>query len=208
MENLIELFAFLLFIILTGASAASKKAREKQKKYESEKTGESPIPPYKPRSKQPPQTTFGQEKPFWEQPQKQVPARKPLKRRQPQERHLEPEGEPFPRPAAQGPAWARMLREMLELEEPKPAPAPETPPPPKQPAKVFQKKEETPLSQTTKPAKLPRYKDFRKSAGARPLPSALNAIFERGRREPLRSAILLSEIIQPPRAKRRQIRSL
>ncbi|MGC9329825.1 MAG: hypothetical protein ACP5I1_19475, partial [Candidatus Hinthialibacter sp.] len=125
MENLIELFAFLLFIILTGASAASKKAREKQKQLKSEGAEKSSKPVYRPRSKQPPQTPFNQEKPFWNQPQKPVPARKPLKRKQPQERPQETEGEPFPRPSAQEPVWQKMLREMLELDEPKPAPVPE-----------------------------------------------------------------------------------
>lgn len=177
MENIFEVLLFLFFIVLTGLSAASKKAKEKRGDFES--APEETVFPTSTHPKAPPQ------------PSQQEPAK--------------------PAPVSTEPAWSRMLRDMLELEQPEPEPVFEPPVQQKDRTKklIRKNKQQNPSNKIpeTKPAGRPILQALPPlPTGSRPIPNPLTEILSRAKEEPMRTAIILSEIIQPPRAKRKAIR--
>ncbi len=201
MEDVIQILAFLVFIIVSGIISTSKKMREQQK--------DKPIDSLPPVAAPIPKT-LNSETPVWQKQDRQLSKRSatpPNPMRQPVS--------PAPQ-AEEEPMWSKMLREMLDIEKtPVPEPVsvpPQTLQPQSKQTFVRKKKGAEKSVQNDKPPIPPQPRTIplpaKKDVVLIPQPSPLAVISARAANEPLRAAILLSEIIGPPRAKRREIRSL
>lgn len=200
MEDVIQILAFLVFIIVSGIISTSKKMREQQK--------DKPIDTLPPVATPIPKT-LNSEPPARQNQDRQKSNRSvtpPTPKRQPTS----------PAPQAEEPMWAKMLREMLDIEKtPVPEPVsvpPQTLQPQSKQTFVRKKKGAEKSVQSDNPPIPPQPRTIplpaQKEVVLFQQPTPLAVISARAANEPLRAAILLSEIIGPPRAKRREIRSL
>ncbi len=204
MENIVELLLFIFFIALTGLSATSKKAKEKHGS--SESIPEETLFPTSTTPKTPPRPI--RQESVKPDSHKTYSKGKIQQRIPPQI----PAPDSSPAPVSTEPAWSRMLREMLELEQPQPEPVFEPPVQQKDRSKKLIRKNK----QQTSPSQIPEVKPPERPIRQVPPPlrtsghpiisNPLTEIINRSKAEPMRAAILLSEIIQPPRAKRKAIR--
>lgn len=195
MDDLIQIIAILVILALSGLGSLSKKTREGTDKSDSEIDTSTPVyptsrPPAPPMSEQQRKNTYERQRP--EQPDRRSkPEYQPIPARQEQTTT-----ETLPR-TSQEPPWAKMLKELLDIKEPEIV----TPPP--KPKKLKRKAEKAALLQPeSKP--LPQPVVVKTSVEPvrpkRALPPVLRQIIKRADREPLRSAVLLSEILNRPRA--------
>lgn len=193
MEDLIKVIAFLIIMAFTGLSTISKKMRERQKDLESENPAPLPKEPWSPKKN----------------------ATKPPARPSP--------ATPFPansQPASsetakpEEPIWAKMLREMMDMNEPTPQPVfvPDPPPPPVDNSRKLARRKKADTAKRTLSETKPVQPSIQTAPATKkvvilsPQANPLTDILARAQSEPMRAAVLLSEIIQPPRAKRRHIR--
>lgn len=206
MDELFKLLALLVIMAFTGLSTLSKKAREKQKEMESNLPEPLSPQPWEPKKMEPRRIMTPTTKPI------SKPVYRPISGKSAPQSVQRPV--PQPATAPEEPLWSKMLREVLDMNEPVPEPVFEPAPPVEPSRKLVRRKkgdppqksvsESKPTSYISQPAPPPRKVIDSRS----PMPNPLTAIMERVKNEPLRAAILLSEIVQPPRAKRRRIRAM
>ncbi len=189
MEDFGQIIIFIIVMVFYGLSALSKKMKEKAAPPKdepmmdpiksAETTRQTTPNPYGQATRPQPQTTSVREpspRPSPEQPRTVTP------------------------PVQESP-WAKMLRELMQIDEPQPelVEIPVPPPKPKK-KKAIVKKE--PVEQTKSVAH--KRKPISKPAAPAPLPRSpiLVRLAKEGERDPLRSAVILSEILKRPRCLR------
>ncbi len=192
MDDFIQVIVILIFVLAGGLQALSKNFRESQKK--KGETEKPEAPPVQNRGQMPPMRdrTAPMRKPPFQQPKTQTSP--PLQRTE-YTHEPEPQGEisePLPQQQEESPL-TRMLKEFLDVPEPEiVTPVPEPPKKKKIKKKKTQAKKPTPATLAL-PVEMPV---------PRPAPTRLAAIVKNAEREPLRTGIILSEILSPPRALR------
>ncbi len=195
MENIFEILAVLVFLALTGMQGLSKKMRDNKNQKKNE--------PFKPASPSKPATPVhsagAKRKYAYEEKSQAKPAQK---QESPFTMRKEAQAPPAPQPASkpEEPIWSRMLREMLDVEEVEPEIIDLPEPKPKKKKMKAKKPPEVP-----KKGLKDRIRKVTPQpvTQARPIPSTLAAIVQRAGTEPLKSAVILSEILQPPRSRNR-----
>jgi hypothetical protein len=196
MENIFEILAVLVFLGLTGMQGLSKKMRDN--KNNQKKSGSyKPAAPSKPSPLTP---VYGAETKS-EYAYKEKSQQTQQKKESPFTMRKDAQAAPTPQPASKPnePIWSKMLREMLNVEEA----MPEIVDLPKQPKPKKKMKAKKPPEVPGQNLKKRTRKVMPQSVQRRSIPSTLAAIVQQAETEPLKSAIILSEIFQPPRSHNR-----
>jgi len=200
MENILEILAVLVFLGLTGMQGLSKKMRDN--KNNQKKSGSyKPVASSKPASNQSPLTPVFGAGTKREYAYKEKPPQTQQKKESPFTMRKDAQAPPMSKPASKPnePIWSKMLREMLNVEEA----MPEIVDLPKEPKPKKKMKAKKPPEVPGQNLKKRIRKVMPQSVQRRSIPSTLAAIVQQAETEPLKSAIILSEIFQPPRSHNR-----
>jgi len=207
MDDLIKVLAVLFFLLINALVMMAQRSRQKA---DQKNEANPPAPPARGveparRESMPRSTSTPSTQSVWE---KSATTR----RTQPESPQptLQPPATPIPPVAQPENPWGNWMEELfgmenpvLEIPQPKPRPKPRREPQPEissariPPAKIHQEKPSTAPPVEKKSLKSPISK-----AITRPQPIGLTHLLQRAEKNPLRAAVILSEILRPPLALR------